>query len=221
MFGLNPIRGVVKGSGDTLLVQEIFLTIQGEGPLVGHPAVFVRLGGCNLACTFCDTEFEGFTPISINQIFSTILNLTKNAKTKLIVITGGEPMRQPIEKFCQMLLVNSFNIQIETNGTIFRDLPDKVQIVCSPKPSNGYYYRIREDLLKKLIAIKFIVSKNNALYSDIAEVGQEDYKIPVYIQPMDEYEEKLNRQNINHAISLSQRFGYILSMQVHKLIDIP
>ena len=41
-------------------IQEIFLTIQGEGPMVGIPSIFIRLGGCNLACKFCDTEFESF-----------------------------------------------------------------------------------------------------------------------------------------------------------------
>lgn len=217
MFGNNPIRGIEKGAGDELFVQEIFLTIQGEGPFVGHPAVFVRLGGCNLACTFCDTEFESFTQISIDKILEKILFL----KTKLVVITGGEPMRQPIEKLCQLLLENDLKVQIETNGTIFRNLSDKVHIVCSPKAPCNKYYKIREDILGRINALKFLISKNHEVYNDVPDVGQKGYNIPIYVQPMDEYDEELNKQNTEHTIKLAQKFGYILSVQVHKFVSIP
>jgi organic radical activating enzyme len=58
MRGNNPIRPPEQGDGMILQVKSIFATIQGEGPNVGTPAVFIRLGGCNLACEFCDTSFE-------------------------------------------------------------------------------------------------------------------------------------------------------------------
>jgi len=217
MFGNNPIRGLEKGSGDELFVQDIFLTIQGEGPFVGHPAVFVRLGGCNLACKFCDTEFESFTQIQINKILEKILSF----QTKLVVITGGEPMRQPIEKFCQLLLDNNLKVQIETNGTIFRNLPKEVHIVCSPKAPNGKYYTLREDMLARIDALKFLISTKFEAYKDVPDVGQSGYNIPVYLQPMDEYDVEINKQNTQHAIELAQKFGYILSVQTHKFIGIP
>lgn len=217
MFGSNPIRGIEKGFGDELFVQDIFLTIQGEGPLVGHPAVFVRLGGCNLACTFCDTEFESFTQVSIDKILEKILSF----KTNLVVITGGEPMRQPMEKFCDLLLKNNLKVQIETNGTIYRNLPDSVSIVCSPKAPRGKYYKLREDVLKRINALKFLISKNHKAYGSVPDVGQKGYNIPIYVQPMDEYDEELNNQNTQHAISLVQKFGYILSLQIHKFVGIP
>ena len=59
MFGKNPIRKPENHDGNFLKIQEIFYTIQGEGIYSGYPAVFVRLGGCNLACKFCDTDFIG------------------------------------------------------------------------------------------------------------------------------------------------------------------
>ena len=52
MFGKNPIKGLVKGDGSVLAINEIFSTFQGEGPFIGYPAVFIRLSGCNLACEF-------------------------------------------------------------------------------------------------------------------------------------------------------------------------
>ena len=68
MHGTNPIRPPVTGDGAMLEVQHIFPTLQGEGPYAGVPAVFIRLGGCNLACTFCDTEFESFKVMGVREI---------------------------------------------------------------------------------------------------------------------------------------------------------
>ena len=72
MFGKNPIRKPENHDGNFLKIQEIFYTIQGEGIYSGYPAVFVRLGGCNLACKFCDTEFETFQEMNIIEILSEV-----------------------------------------------------------------------------------------------------------------------------------------------------
>jgi organic radical activating enzyme len=220
MFGKNPIRAPITDDGKVLQVQEIFHTIQGEGPFVGMPAIFVRLGGCNLACEFCDTEFESFQALSLKQIMQEITNVQDGAKTSLVVITGGEPMRQSIEPFCQLLIKRGFTVQIETNGTIFRQLPDAVSIICSPKTLKFGYSKIRPDLLAKLAAIKFVVSKTLMNYSQVAEVGQSEFGIPVYVQPMDECDEVKNVENTHYAIELAQKHGYRLSLQTHKFINI-
>jgi len=220
MFGKNPIRAPVQDDGKVLQVQEIFHTIQGEGPFVGMPAIFVRLGGCNLACEFCDTEFESFQPLLLDQIMQEIAILQEGVKTNLIVLTGGEPMRQNIQPFCQLMIERGFVVQIETNGTIFRNLPEEVSIVCSPKTSKFGYSKIRPDLLEKLTAIKFVVSKTLLNYSQVADVGQSEFNIPVYVQPMDECDEEKNKQNTEYAIELVQKYGYRLSLQTHKFINI-
>ncbi len=134
MRGKNPIRGPEKGDGSTLLVQHIFPTLQGEGPYAGVPAVFIRLGGCNLACAFCDTEFESFREIRLGEIVERVLSFSSDERGqeaergpfKLIVLTGGEPLRQPIGPLCAALIEAGFTVQIETNGTLWRDLPPEV-----------------------------------------------------------------------------------------------
>lgn len=219
MFGKNPIRPPVKSDGHTLDVQHIFPTLQGEGPFVGHPSVFIRLGGCNLACSFCDTEFESFRPMTLAEILSTVSELSGGVR-KLIVITGGEPMRQNIVPLCEALLAQGFTVQIETNGTLLQPVPPQVHIVCSPKNAGRGYAPIREDVLARAQALKFIVSHRDPLYRDVPELGQTAFGTPVYVQPMDEYDEVANTMNRSHAASLAQEFGYILSLQTHKILGI-
>lgn len=224
MFGKNRILKPENHSGESLAIQEIFSTIQGEGIFVGQPAIFIRLGGCNLACDFCDTEFDSFTKISVDEIVASTEKLAKNfcgqIIKKLVVITGGEPMRQPIERLCRELLLRDFKVQIETNGTIFRDLPQEVHIVCSPKVSNGKYHKIRSDLLMRISAFKFLISESNQDYRDIGDVGQNQCNAQIYVQPLDEYEQNKNLANRNRAVKLCLEHGYFLSLQIHKILDI-
>ncbi len=223
MFGQNPKRAAIFNDGTSLEIKSIFKTIQGEGPFVGMSAVFIRLGGCNLACNFCDTEFEDFNILTINNIIEEVQRLTINIK--LVVITGGEPFRQPIELLCRKLIDLDYLVQIETNGTLYRDLPDKVHIICSPKATkngatkNGYSL-LRDDLLSRINALKFLVAKNIPEYSNIPEVGQSKYNIPVFIQPMDQNNPLLNKENEQLAIDLALKYGYRLSIQIHKILGI-
>lgn len=207
MFGKNPIRRPKKGDGSSLDVVSIFPTLQGEGPNAGTPAIFIRLGGCNLACSFCDTEFEDFKNLSLAEIIAQVEKLKSNQK--LIVITGGEPLRQPIEALCFELLESGFKIQIETNGTLYRKLPDEVEIICSPKTK-----QIHGDL--QVDAFKFIISAHNNDYKDIKFKTDK----PVYVQPMDEYDAVKNAANLALTKKLALENGYNISLQLHKILGI-
>lgn len=217
MLGTNLIRPPVAGDGMTLDVVEIFPTLQGEGPFVGVPALFIRLGGCNLACRFCDTEFETFAPTSLDILCESIVS---HPSLPLVVITGGEPFRQPIAPLCDAALSMGRMVQIETNGTLWRDIPEGVDIVCSPKPSNGRYHTLRSDVLARSSAIKFIVSAHNEAHMVVPDIGQEAANVPVYVQPMDEQDEVKNAANIKHAMRLCMEYGYRLSLQTHKILGI-
>lgn len=224
MYGNNPIRPPIAGDGQVLEVKHIFPTLQGEGIFVGVPAVFVRLGGCNLACKFCDTDFEDFTQISAADIVQQIQELSINTAGKrvfkLVVITGGEPLRQNISPLCEALLADGFSVQIETNGTLYRELPQAVDIVCSPKNAYGQYAPIRPDLLPKISAFKFIISAHNEKYNSVPEIGQSEYNTKVFVQPMDENDPIKNAANTKLAVDLALLHGYSLSLQTHKLLGI-
>ncbi|MFO0389612.1 MAG: 7-carboxy-7-deazaguanine synthase QueE [Alphaproteobacteria bacterium] len=223
MFGKNPIRPPVAGDGQVLEVKSVFATLQGEGPYAGVPAVFIRLGGCNLACTFCDTEFEDYTSVALEDLLNDVVaKATHKGKSvrHLIVITGGEPLRQNITPLCEALLAAGFKVQIETNGTLYRPLPTAVEIVCSPKNTGQGYFPVREDLLSRINALKFIISKSNTQYGYVPDVGQAERNIPVYVQPMDEYDAARNKENLAYAAELAMQHGYRMSLQTHKILGI-
>jgi 7-carboxy-7-deazaguanine synthase len=101
----------------TLRVTEIFHSIQGESTYVGQPCVFVRLTGCPLRCTWCDTDysFYGGTTFSIDEILSKV----REYGCQLVEVTGGEPLAQPealplIARLCDA----GYTVLIETSGAI-------------------------------------------------------------------------------------------------------
>src|SRR5438552_18208243 len=101
-------------------VTEIFFSIQGESTFAGRPCAFVRLTGCNLRCTWCDSEytFQGGERMALEQV----LDRVRSYPTRLVEITGGEPMLQEKEvlELCRRLLTESYQVLIETSGE--RDL---------------------------------------------------------------------------------------------------
>ncbi len=116
MFGTNETLPQVNEGGDVVRVQEVFSTIQGEGPLAGTPATFVRLYGCHLKCWFCDTDFSSVNePLAVDQL----AHLCQLHGNSLVVLTGGEPMRQNIVPLCTKLLAAGYRVQIETAGNLW------------------------------------------------------------------------------------------------------
>jgi 7-carboxy-7-deazaguanine synthase len=135
----------------TLPVSEVFgPTIQGEGPAAGTPASFIRLGGCNLSCSWCDTRYtwDGARYDLRKEIVPTDVDMiVRQLSTPLVVITGGEPLlHQQSDTFVDLLhaLECYHTIHVETNGTIIpngvaRDIVDLW--VVSPKLPNAGPHR--------------------------------------------------------------------------------
>jgi 7-carboxy-7-deazaguanine synthase len=141
MYGTNPVAGFVHDYGwdEKYHVAEIFPTIQGEGPFSGLRSVFVRMSHCNLRCVWCDTDFSNVIEYRIFELsreIDTVAQLHFGGYPRpLIVITGGEPLLQPLDRLIKLLLEQGYNIQIETAGTIFRDCLTwfGIATVVSPK----------------------------------------------------------------------------------------
>jgi organic radical activating enzyme len=111
-----------------LRVNDIFYTIQGEGAHAGEAAIFIRLAGCNLSCSFCDTAYETFREMDVSDILPAFPPNT----CKTIVWTGGEPALQLTYEIIKYFKSRGYFQAIETNGSVV--VPYGLDYVsCSPK----------------------------------------------------------------------------------------
>jgi 7-carboxy-7-deazaguanine synthase len=102
-------------------INEIFLSIQGESSSIGLPTVFVRTGGCNIRCTYCDTPYaltaQGSVKMSVDEVMAAV----REKKVKRVCLTGGEPLIQPraeVQELLDKLAEEGYEVSIETSGSI-------------------------------------------------------------------------------------------------------
>jgi 7-carboxy-7-deazaguanine synthase len=235
MNAQQPQKATYRPDG-MLEVHSIFLTIQGEGPFVGQRAVFIRLAGCNLQCPGCDTEYTSELGTKliphehvIEIVNETLLEHGLDPFNHLVVITGGEPFRQNLFPLVDALLVEGFGVQIETNGTLYQELPyDHITVVCSPKTGS-----INTHLLPRIAALKYVASAADIDPDDglpLQALGHsamprlarptDEFDGFVYIQPMDSKDEVENQKNLEAVLRSVMSFGYVLCLQIHKQIGV-
>lgn len=207
-------------------VFKIWKTFQGEGPYTGWPSIFLRVAGCNLDCPLCDTDYTSQRQImSPEEILSVVRGLDP-ANKPMIVITGGEPFRQDLGPLVNLLSEEGYPIQIETNGTLYRDnFPyKKVRVICSPKSPT-----INAQLQPFVEAYKYVIENNfvdpmDGLPSRVLgknmHVGRAFIWKPIYIQPLDEQDEEKNKLHLAAAMKSCSTYGYRLSVQIHKIIGV-
>lgn len=223
----------------SVLVHSIFYTIQGEGPFAGQPAVFVRLAGCNLQCPLCDTEYTAQQlRMDPKQIHREIwITLTEDGTKRppaggppLVVITGGEPFRQNLQGVVSTLLLCGHPVQIETNGTLFQELPydhKRLTVVCSPKTSV-----VHKSLVPHVAAFKYVAGWTTLAGDGLPNIAlahpnrnglyrpPHDWKGTIYLQPADEQNKGTNDRNMHAVIASCMKHGYRLCIQTHKIVGL-
>jgi organic radical activating enzyme len=231
MFGKNEIVGQKyfnEAADDQLFVTSIFYTLQGEGPYRGEPAIFVRLAKCNLACSFCDTYFDGGDWLTFDQVYDRIMAAAVSYfggevpgwfEQKVgLVITGGEPMLQKNLGTFLHKVQNLFAwTQIESNGTVWQDIPAETTLVCSPKCSekNGEpvkYLKPNKDVMDRADCLKFVMNADpDSPYSDIPDWAHEYATAgkKVFVSPMNVYNREPQKskqmRSTKNDISMEER----------------
>jgi len=153
---------------NTLLISEIFHSIQGESSLSGKPFHFIRLTGCNLRCSYCDTAyaFHGGKQTTIEDIIKKL----SSHPTKNVLITGGEPLIQKnTPKLAQILQEKGYHVSIETHGEasiekvvpfakIIMDIKTPGSNVHNRKNTGRFGFENNLPLLKKTDEVKFVIT---------------------------------------------------------------
>lgn len=238
MFGNNAIRKKEQHDGSVLQVTGIWYTLQGEGPFAGMPAVFIRLTGCTLACWWCDTQWndDGDPMVPVQEIVERV-KAVMPPHCSLIVLTGGEPLRQSIGPLVEALhrevgsADGTLMVQVETSGSVYDDYLDKrseadgLYIVCSPKTP-----KVNERLFARADCFKYVLVPGEVSAEDglpirstqqegkAATIARPREGAPVFISPCDMHDDGDPENALSYAQAgqVAMQFGYRLSLQMHK-----
>lgn len=207
-------------------VKEIYYTLQGEGAHTGRPAVFCRFSGCNLwsgkeedrqkaICRFCDTDFWGMDGVnggkydtaSLVDRVSGLWPVDLTIGRPYVVCTGGEPMLQLDKELVDAFHGAGWEVGVETNGTI-QPAPGIDWICMSPKANT-----------------EIVITEGHELKLVYPQPGAEPFRFEhfnfqnFFLQPMDgPHREKNTRATLEFCLKNPK---WRLSLQTHKLLDIP
>ena len=202
-----------------LRVNELFYSIQGEGLRTGQTSVFIRLSGCNLNCEFCDTDHTAHTEMTEQEIVDKVREV--GGSCRWVMLTGGEPVIQPIQTLIRVLHEHGHKVQLETNGTVSFLGKTQTNPYTAPTGAEEWFpdhltvspkqVEPQPTLVALATEIKVVVRDQN----DIDRALRGDWPdVPVHLQPVSNSREatELCVQTILRHPSLR------LSMQVHRWI---
>jgi 7-carboxy-7-deazaguanine synthase len=201
-------------------ISELFTSIQGETSFAGLPFTFVRLTGCNLRCSYCDTRYayEEGSDYSLDEI---VTEVTKRAVPR-VVITGGEPLLQDeTYTLCSRLLDQGFTVLLETNGSILiKDVDPRVHRILDLKcPGSGMDNRMDFKNIRHLTErdeVKFVISNRKDFEWALAAIKQHALQGRAHLLFSPVYG-RLDPGELAEWI-LRERLNVRLQLQLHKHI---
>lgn len=217
-------------------INEFFETIQGEGAFTGQPSIFIRLQGCPVACSWCDTkhtwevkdelaiaskdllakteETEQWSALTVSQMLELVKQ--QGYRAKHIVITGGEPCMEDLTPLCEGFENAGYSCQIETSGTFEIQTTKNCWVTVSPKVNMKGGYKVLKTALHRANEIKHPVATEQ--HVDDLKALLEAHSVQntqVYLQPISQ-----KQRATELAIATCIENNWRLSVQVHKYIGI-
>ena len=191
-------------------INDIFYSLQGEGHNTGRAAVFVRFAGCNLRCSFCDTEFDTFSEMSDEEILAAI----SQYPARFVVLTGGEPTLQVDEAFVELLHQHGYEVAMESNGT--RPAPQNLDwLTVSPKVRSEKLEVKSEKLADEL---KVVFDETTAPESYLSLLTSH-FSPLLFLQPCDTGDAARNEAIVARCVEyIKEHPWWRLSLQTHKLV---
>jgi 7-carboxy-7-deazaguanine synthase len=217
-------------------INELFETIQGEGSFTGQPSIFIRLQGCPVGCSWCDTkhtweielsdevsqntmlakeqETSQWAAMTVDQILALVKE--KSFQAKHIVITGGEPCMVDLTPLCEAFELREYSTQVETSGTFYISVSNKCWVTVSPKINMRGGYTILNSAMIRANEIKHPVATEHHV-SELKELLAEHNikSTPIYLQPISQ-----KPRATELAIATCIANNWRLSVQVHKYLGI-
>lgn len=209
---INPDLELLEGGRKLPLVED-FYTIQGEGYHSGKPAYFIRLGGCDVGCRWCDAKYTWNPKIFPPTAIETIVERAASCSAQAIVITGGEPLLYPLGMLTRELHARGLEIFLETSGT--NPISGEFDWIClSPKRQMPPL----SEALRRADELKVIVQTKEDLEWAVECSKSVSSKCLLYVQPEWSVYESIIGEMVEWVKENPQ---WNISIQTHKFMHIP
>jgi 7-carboxy-7-deazaguanine synthase len=202
-----------KKNTTSLPLMEQFYSIQGEGNYSGRAAVFIRLGGCDVGCVWCDVKESWEASKHPNTPITTIVDFVLDTKCDFVVITGGEPAMYDLTELTTALKNHHIEIAIETSGVY--PLSGTLDWVCfSPKK----FKKPTDEIYSQAHELKIIVFNKSDLEWAEGHAQKINSKCKLYLQPEWSKKDEMTPLVFEYVKSNP---NWKMSLQTHKYIDVP
>lgn len=195
-------------------VNDIFLSVQGEGFHAGMPMCFIRLAGCNLDCPWCDTDHKPAYALTEHEILDQVSERLEKTSVELVCITGGEPTVQDLGPLVEILR-EYYLVHLETNGTrklCESETPDWITVSPKFPPGLGKIKQVKGDELKLAVWPELTDDQ----ISTCAVFGDYPHR---YLQPVDGLGFK---KSVKRSLEVAYESGaWRISFQGHKRLRVP
>ncbi len=198
---------------NTLPVMEAFYTLQGEGHYSGHAAYFIRLGGCDVGCVWCDVKESWDADLHTQYSVEDIVNQASEFPKSIAVITGGEPLMYNLDELTLALKTAGFRTNIETSGA--HPFTGSWDWVCfSPKK----FKEPLPEIYGKANELKIIIFNKSDFEFAEKYAALVNRECKLFLQPEWDKREKMTPLIIDYIKSNPK---WSMSLQTHKYLDIP
>jgi len=213
LINLGPAEQKKMEEGLLLPVMEMFCSLQGEGFHTGKASAFVRIGGCDVGCYWCDVKESWDASLHPLTKIRDIIDYVSAFPAKAVVITGGEPLNYNLEPLCAGLKKNGVCIYLETCGAY--PLTGQYDWIClSPKQNLSP----RPDMLHMADELKVIIREEKDFGWAEENAGRVKEKCRLFLQPeWSQYQHILSRI----VDYVKQHPRWMVSLQAHKFMNIP
>ena len=196
-----------------LPLMEHFYTIQGEGYYAGRAAYFIRLGGCDVGCVWCDVKESWNAATHPLTDIETIIHFVKGSQTKLVVITGGEPALYNLSGLVDALKILSYEVAIETSGCY--SLKGEVDWYCfSPKKFKNPI----QEAYEKASELKVVIFHPSDITWAETHADKINSNCLLFLQPEWSKKEEMMPLIIEYVKIHPE---WKISLQTHKYLNIP